>query len=101
MSCVLCAVRMLFNYVSVTNGFPNSDLEIFQSKMLTTPDAKRDLTDENDQLKQIVYQIPQFTSKEIADIVNCKCIENNHFQILKKCVLEYENSSPQLSLIPN
>ena len=35
-NCILCSVRMLFHYVCVTNGFPNSNLEIFQSKMLRT-----------------------------------------------------------------
>ena len=40
MNCVLCTARMLFHYVCVTNGFPNSDLEIFLSKMLLAPEAQ-------------------------------------------------------------
>ena len=40
MNCVLCAVITLLYYVYIFKNFPNSDLEIFQSKMLLAPDGQ-------------------------------------------------------------
>jgi len=68
MNRVLCTVRMLFHYANVPNGFPNSDLENFSLE--DTHRSGRPTVIETDQQKQIVDQNPQFTTKDIADIVN-------------------------------